>query len=225
MNNYDDTPQRFTRHDLERRRQEREYMLAKYRKYIDDNNPPLLNDLQEHMKPLIDWGYANIPELLSIVNAKIHPMKVINIHEGTFVYTANIFDGLKLIDTRDNPIPQKPTSSSLPKIVVKCGSYAIHDDDSISWGGRLLPLEPKQVRLLGVLLKSKITVKFDELFDAYWLEADVKDEQFLDRATKAQKQQAITDCISKIRKIIKAVSQTNDNPIKSAPTIGYRFIG
>lgn len=93
---------RETRYDRERRSQDRERLLREFRQYVEQNNPPLMADLKAHMKPLLDFMYASLPELLSIVNAKIFPMRVVDRGETGFGFSSDILDGLKLIDTRDN---------------------------------------------------------------------------------------------------------------------------
>jgi hypothetical protein len=97
-----DGPSQFSRYDLDKRRQERESMLRKFRQYIDDNNPPILGDLKTQMEPLLSWGYASLPDLLTIVNAKISPLKIIDTHDNKFISKANYLDDLRMIDSRDS---------------------------------------------------------------------------------------------------------------------------
>src|SRR3989344_3298408 len=93
-----------SRYDLERREQERRRLLEGYRSYVDQNSPPLMSDLKKHMRPLLEFGYANLPELLNIVNAKIFPMRVVDTDNGPLSYSTStdVLGGLRLIDTRDN---------------------------------------------------------------------------------------------------------------------------
>jgi len=115
-----------SRYDLERREQERRRLLEVYRSYVDQNSPPLMSDLKNHMKPLLDFGYANLPELLNIVNAKIFPMRVVNNDDGLVSYntSTDVLGGLRLIDTRDNEETLRNSSKSgLPTHLTNAKSF------------------------------------------------------------------------------------------------------
>jgi hypothetical protein len=89
-----------TRSDMERWQAEREHALREFRNYIDDNNPPILEELQKRIETLVKYRYS-IDDLLNIVNAKIDPFEVTNVQDSKVVVT-KIEDiiNLKMINTK-----------------------------------------------------------------------------------------------------------------------------
>jgi len=84
---------------------EREYSLKQFREYVDDNNPPIMSDLVKAMKRVTDFGYASLPDLLTIVNDKIYPSKVIEDdskpRQSKYIRVEPYLEYLILVDTRN----------------------------------------------------------------------------------------------------------------------------
>jgi hypothetical protein len=103
-------------------------LLYNLRSLLNDS-PPLFNELIEAMRPILTYGYANLPELLAMVNTSINPYKIVeNRHDfrvGAFSMPTDLAEGisvdhyspvdhLKLIDTRDdNTANASPVSPSI----------------------------------------------------------------------------------------------------------------
>ena len=215
------------------RKDEKDYAIRQFREFIDNNNPPLLGDLIIAMKRVTSFGYAGLPELLMIVNAKIYPLRVVVDESSTPTYQHIKINGYKhylnLVDT----LAETYVSVSIEhlfdsnSVALKRGDFAVHQDGfTTSYKLKLIPLEPKQHRVLAALLSSFTVVSFEELFDVYWAEDNAADEKFLDSAAanKARKQQLINNCIGQIRKTLKFILGSSANPIESRPRIGYQFM-
>lgn len=106
-NSHNSISPREGRYARERWLQDRDRSLKEFRKYINDNNPPILNDLKAHMKPMLQWGYATLPDLLLIVNAKISPLKVVDIHANKVTFSTSPLQDLRIIDPRDDSLANK----------------------------------------------------------------------------------------------------------------------
>jgi len=103
----------------EARRVDKARLLGELRELLN-NKPVLWPDLLAVIKPMAEYGYATIPELLLMVNQSIYPMKVIQTFTPMNDYpnlAAMSSDyGLKMIDTTEVNTEQQKIITAVTKL-------------------------------------------------------------------------------------------------------------
>lgn len=101
-----------SREQLSRRAEEKVRLLHELTAFLEENNPPLLSDLIERIKPLITHNYVPISELIDIINSKIYPSKIIQETSLPVVVTSfsQVINNLKMIDARNISINSEKTT-------------------------------------------------------------------------------------------------------------------
>lgn len=111
----------------------------------------------------------------------------------------------------------------MPGIEKSVGAFAVHEDETISFNGEQIDLEPKQQKIAALLISnSPRVVSYEELIDTYWKDEIESGSKSLDTKDGSKLIKNIHDSRSKLNRIFKSLDQKEH--IKNTPGIGYKFL-